>query len=540
MTSKERRRMRRQWFTLPILIAASAILLAAAKSDCVFLRNPDEFMLKTERLRKADSELTSRIAMYVSSPLTAEQATAQMLNPAAAPRKNFIDDAIFGRMAAAGIQSAPIASDAEFLRRVTLDLTGRIPSGPEVVAFIFDTDPSKRDAKIDALIGSPEFIDKWTMFFGDLYRVNAQSGSVNRDIYGRDAFYLYLKDAVSTNKPYDQMARELIAAEGDSFEHGEVNWPVGNTVAMGPAQDTYDGQAVNLASMFLGINSVDCLLCHDGARHLDQVNLWGSTQMRRNMWGLSAYFARVRMQRQVTATMPRQIAKYIVTDAAGGEYQLNTVSGNRTARRPIEGVGFVPPKNPFATGSGIEPGETRRQALARQITSDIQFSRAIVNYIWQKFMVEAFVSPSNAFDLARLDPSNPPPAPWTMQFPDTREPRTNGSIAAFLNAFGRGDRDTAFRRSDGSILQALNMLNSSFVLTRIHQNNPGSHVAALLVQTTDPGTIIWDLFATTLSRPPSDGEMALFGRIFQQQGNRVAAENLQWVLLNKADFLFNY
>src|SRR5437867_5448994 len=95
MTSKERRRMRRQWFTLPILIAASAILLAAAKSDCVFLRNPDEFMLKTERLRKADSELTSRIAMYVSSPLTAEQATAQMLNPAAAPRKNFIDDAIF-------------------------------------------------------------------------------------------------------------------------------------------------------------------------------------------------------------------------------------------------------------------------------------------------------------------------------------------------------------------------------------------------------------------------------------------------------------
>src|SRR5439155_21643315 len=126
-----------------------------------------------------------------------------------------------------------------------------------------------------------------------------------------------------------------------------------------------------------------------------------------------------------------------------------------------------------------------------------------------------------------LQKSYLPPVQCAMQFPDTREPRTNGSVAAFLNAFGRGDRDTTFRRSDGSILQALNMLNSSFVLTRIHQYNPGSHVAALLVQTTDPGTIIWDLFATTLSRPPSDGEMALFGRIFQQQGNRVAAENLQ-------------
>src|SRR5213594_3365037 len=597
MTSKERRRMRRQWFTLPILIAASAILLAAAKSDCVFLRNPDEFMLKTERLRKADSELTSRIAMYVSSPLTAEQATAQMLNPAAAPRKNFIDDAIFGRMAAAGIQSAPIASDAEFLRRVTLDLTGRIPSGPEVVAFIFDTDPSKRDAKIDALIGSPEFIDKWTMFFGDLYRVNAQSSSVNRDIYGRDAFYLYLKDAVSTNKPYDQMARELIAAAGDSFEHGEVNWPVGNTVAMGPAQDTYDGQAVNLASMFLGINTVDCLLCHDGARHLDQVNLWGSAQTRRNMWGLSAYFARVRMQRQVVAEMPRQIAKYVVSDNANGEYLLNTTSGNRQARRPISGVNMIPPNNPFANGSAIQAGESRRQALAREITGDIQFSRAIVNYIWQKFMVEAFVSPSNAFDLARLDPSNPPPAPWTlqptnpellealsqwfrdnnmdlrqlitlivksnayqlsssypntwsaayvpyyarkfarrldaeeihdaivkatgvlprytldyvgvndplppanwaMQLPDTREPRSNAQVAQFLNAFGRGDRDITFRNSSGSILQALNMMNNNFVMTRVHANDNGSNVQRLLRVTSDPARIIEELYLATLS-----------------------------------------
>ena len=122
-----------------------------------------------------------------------------------------------------------------------------------------------------------------------------------------------MKDAVSTNKPYDQLARELIAASGDSFVQGQVNWPVGNTIAMGPVQDTYDGQAVNLASMFLGINVADCLLCHDGARHLTQVNLWGSTLKRQNMWGLSAYFARVRMQRQVVTTTP-EVAKYIVSE----------------------------------------------------------------------------------------------------------------------------------------------------------------------------------------------------------------------------------
>ena len=65
------KRMARRWFTLPVLIAASAILLAAAKNDCVFLKNPDEFMLNTERLRKANSDLTSRIAMSVSSALSA-------------------------------------------------------------------------------------------------------------------------------------------------------------------------------------------------------------------------------------------------------------------------------------------------------------------------------------------------------------------------------------------------------------------------------------------------------------------------------------
>src|SRR6266850_7863104 len=200
--------MQSRWFTLPILILGSGILLAGANKDCVFLSNPDEFMTNTERLRKSTSDLTMRVSMHVYNPLTADQTAAQTLNAATVPRKNFIDDAIFNRMAAAGIQSAPIASDVEFLRRVTLDLTGRIPSGADVVTFMFDTSPSKRDAKIDALIGSPEFIDKWTMFFGDLYKVNAQSTGINRDLYGRDAFYLYLKDAISRNKSYDQMAQE--------------------------------------------------------------------------------------------------------------------------------------------------------------------------------------------------------------------------------------------------------------------------------------------------------------------------------------------
>jgi hypothetical protein len=127
-----------------------------------------------------------------------------------------------------------------------------------------------------------------------------------------------------------------------------------------------------------------------------------------------------------------------------------------------------------------------------------------------------------------------------MQLPEPREPRSNNAVATFLNAFGRGDRDTSVRRSDGSTLQALNMLNNAFVEGRIHQNNAGSRVQTLLTQNASAQTIIRELFVNTLSRQPTDSEVALFTPVFQQQGTRLAAEGLQWALLNKMDFLFNY
>jgi hypothetical protein len=637
------------------LVSASAILVFAAQQDpvpeslvslealpvvvgagvtadsCSYLKAPAEFEISPEIRYARRSESTGEFAMYMRAATTA----GPVLDAAAVPRKTFIDEHIFNRMDAAGIRSAPLATDEEYIRRAMLDLSGRIPSAENIESFLADTNPSKRDLLVDSLIGTPEFVDKWTMFFGDLFKVNANASNVNRFIPGRDAFYLYIRAAIAANKPYDQMARELIAGTGDSFVDGNANWAVGNIVPMGPAQDTYDGHAVNLAGMFLGINAVDCLLCHDGARHLDEVNLWGARQTRQNMWGLSAYFAQTRMQRQVISVTPN-LAKFMVLDAVG-EYNLNTTTGNRSPRQPIGGVNRISPKNPFSADpdAGIAPGETRRQAIARQITADPQFSRAAVNYIWEKFMVEAFVTPSNSFDPARLDPAAPLPPGWTlqptnpellqtlalwfqqnrydlralmsliaksnayqlsavypgtwdasyvpyyarryvrrldaeelhdaviqatgilpnpayafdnlpsvqwaMQLPDTREPRRNaGAGGGFLNQFGRGDRDLNPRRYDGSLSQALAMMNNAFVMGRIHQANAGSRVATLLAQYSDPPAIVYQLFLSTLSRRPTVEELAMFVPTFEQHGNRVAAENLQWVLLNKLDFIFNY
>src|SRR5437899_2858893 len=131
MAFKEWRRMRMKWLIVPLVILASGLLLSGARqeeltgelvrpavtsADCSFLSNPDEFMPDAEMRYGARSDITKRLSMYVSAMSPAGEA----LDAASVPRKNFIDDAIFNRMAGAGIPSAPIASDAEFLRRVTL------------------------------------------------------------------------------------------------------------------------------------------------------------------------------------------------------------------------------------------------------------------------------------------------------------------------------------------------------------------------------------------------------------------------------------
>ena len=122
-------------------------------------------------------------------------------------------------------------------------------------------------------------------------------------------------------------------------------------------------------------------------------------------------------------------------------YFLNTDDGNLSSREPIDGITVVEPSYPFtvsnAEAGGGADGAIRREVLADYITNDIQFARAAVNYIWEELMVEAFVRPSNAFDLDRLDPNNPPPEPWTIHPVDLAEGR-------FATSLLRASADTQF------------------------------------------------------------------------------------------------
>ena len=174
------------------------------------------------------------------------------------PHRNYIDDFIFGKMSQFGIPHAPLADDAEFFRRVNLDLTGRIPSAGAVRAFLGSEISTKRNDVIRDLVGGAECTDKLTMYYGDLFKA-AQTDSVSavQNIYieGRNAFYLAIKRGVESQWPYDAIVKSFIAGEGSTWEKGELNWLLKGTQSMGPVQDHYDMMLSRAATQFLGLSS---------------------------------------------------------------------------------------------------------------------------------------------------------------------------------------------------------------------------------------------------------------------------------------------
>ena len=555
-----------------------------------------------------------------------------------------IDSYLSADMQAAGVQPAGLTTDWEFIRRVTLDLTGRIPTPDRVLAFVNDKTPNKRAALIDELLASPQWVDKWTMFYGDLFQntSNRPSTSLNRFPAGRNAFYTWLHDSLSNDKPYDQMATELMTGRGsNSYTQGELNWILNGYITGGPQQDITDSMATNVSTAFLGISHMNCLLCHNGRGHLDQLSLWGSRTTRYAAWQFASFLSHTTFSTVRYDPNNRNVYYWSVQDNVTHDYQLGTTTGNRPARAPDPGCAAGKPcyVAPIYIFNGAKPNgnENYRSALARLITSDPQFSRAAVNYLWAYFFGRGIVDPPDQFDPMRLDPNNPPPDPWTlqptnanllnalaqqfaqngydlkwlmrtiansnayqlaseypgqwneaweplfarkfvrrlwgeeihdavamssgqmpsykvagfsesgfpnvsmaMQLPDVTDMGGVG-VNAFLDSFLRGDRDLQQRRSDGSILQTLGLMNDPFVMSRIDPggNNSNQLLSQNLNKPTDQ--MINALFLGVLSRYPTASEMTTATNIVNGGGSKASgAVNLLWSLYNKVDFIFNY
>ncbi len=637
----------------PMLEGTAADVVQHA--ECSFFVNRDKFSPVNKSSSGSPtnyrrSALTAQVVKMLSSGPTARDKSFQ--NPGTF---GTIDKYLYADMQAQGVTPADKTTDWEFIRRVTLDLTGRIPDPARVQSFVADTTPTKRANLIDELLAKPEWVDKWTMYFGDLYTNTSRNTFVIRYEPGRNAFYQWIKSSLTANKPYNQMATELISNHGpNTYAQGELNWLVGGWVIGNPQQDNIDQEAANVADTFLGISHMNCLLCHNGAGHLDALSVWGASTTRVQAWGFASFMSHTTTTRVAVPNAINNQPYYwnVVDDPPKiQDYTLNTTTGNRPPRQPIGTQKTVPPVYPF-DGSTPNPGENYRVAMARIVTSDIQFARATVNYMWAQFFERGIVDPVDQFDPARLDPNNPPAAPWTlqpsnaallnalaaefvangynlkalmreivnseayqlsseyngtwneaweplfarklvrrlwpeeihdavtqssgmmpnngagynlanfssfpagslytgyptygtflwaMQAPDVvGTPDNSGPVSSFMDAFFRGDRDLAPRRSDGSSLQALNLMNDPFITNHVDLSKAPKTGLLQRYLGLPADQMVNNFYMNVLSRNPTADEMKTALQQFPKGQAASGAENLLWTLYNKVDFTFNY
>jgi uncharacterized protein DUF1549/uncharacterized protein DUF1553 len=329
--------------------------------------------------------------------------------PAAIERKNFIDDFILGKMEADGVVPAPAATDEEFLRRVYLDITGRIPTVDQARQFLDSPDANKRAQLIDTLLDSTPYIDNFTLFLGNKFEVTSRYYYFVT-IQARNRFYAYLRDFVARDRSYADLATELLTGVGDSSAYGPLNYLVRGYQEGDPIQDTWDTLTDRTTVRFLGIKT-ECISCHNGRRHLEEINLFLTPRRREEFWGMSAFFSRMNAQ-QVQVDGLNAYRRFIFTERASGAYYPNVSLTNPGPRPPRFGGPYEPKY--LMTGEQPKSGEWRRE-LARILVADRQFARAAVNYVWARFFAVGIVDPPDGWDLSRIDPKNPPPAPWTLQ-----------------------------------------------------------------------------------------------------------------------------
>ncbi|MGI8988341.1 MAG: DUF1553 domain-containing protein [Bryobacteraceae bacterium] len=302
-----------------------------------------------------------------------------------------------------------MSSDTEFLRRITLDLTGRLPEPDVIRKFVADKESGKRDKLVDEIMATrfglqieklrTPFMDRWAYFFGELFR----NGTAQQGL-GRNMFHDYIYDSLLLNLPYNEMVNEMITARTRSnWRDGSSNLLVRDHVDGVKDfeginnEDSYDEMAITTTKLFLGIN-IECVSCHDGKAHLEKINGGLSKLKRADLWRQASFFSKTRVFR------PYSIGQEFAVLDDGKGYDLKSKSVVRMERYPAD----VSPRF-ILTGEEPNPGENWRVAYARMLTSHPQFARAIVNLIWAELMGVGIVDPPLEFDMARQDtqPSNP-------------------------------------------------------------------------------------------------------------------------------------
>ena len=493
--------------------------------------------------------------------------------------KNFVDEHVFANLKALGIPPSAICDDATFLRRVTLDIGGRLPTEEEATAFLASKDEGKRDKFIDELLRSPDYADffanKWTA----LLKNRRDDAS---DTVSNFAFHAWVRDSFLANKPYDQFVREVLAATGTVIGNPPVAW---YKRVKEPKEQIED-----VAQLFLGVR-MQCAQCHH-----HPFERWSQD----DYYSLVAFFSQV--GRKPSGTR--------------GEDLIFHKRGIATATNIKSGV----PLRPAALGDAIPEiaaDVDPRLKLADWMGGKTNpfFAKSLVNRYWKHFFVRGLIEPeddirdtnpptnpalldalekhfiASGFDLKELvrvitqsrayqlseqpnaynivdrqnysryyprrlqaevlldaidrlagtqtDFANLPPGTRAVALPDN----SYNASSQFLRVFGRPEAESVCeceRVQSSSLAQSLHLLNAAELKAKLAA--PTGRAERLAKEDKPAETKVRELYLAAFSREPRPQELKTAIDYLNEPGTAANAnwQDLIWALINTKEFLFNH
>jgi WD40 repeat protein len=308
----------------------------------------------------------------------------------APPTFGKIDELVAAKWQRLKVKPSGECSDAEFIRRIYLDLTGLPPSSDEVRAFLADATEAKakREALVKKLIGSDAYVDHWTNKWADLLQVNRKFLAPE----GASAFRKWIREQVAANVPYDKFVRSIVAADGSNKENPPASY---YKILRDPGPTTE-----NTTHLFLAVR-FNCSKCHD-----HPFERWTQDQY----YETAAYFARVGLKND-PASGDRKVGGTAV-EGAKALYEIvyekneGEVTHDRTGK-------VTPPKFPYQCKYEAPEKATRRQQLAAWLTSaDNQyFAKSYVNRLWGYLFGVGIIEP-----IDDIRAGNPPSNPQLLEY----------------------------------------------------------------------------------------------------------------------------
>jgi hypothetical protein len=490
------------------------------------------------------------------------------------PELNYVDTLVHSKLRKLRIIPSEVCSDEEFLRRVSVDITGTMPTIDDYEKFLADTAPDKRDKLVDQLLQRKEFVDIWVMKWAELLQVRTIANRVEKK--PMLAYFNWLRDKIASNTPTDKMVQELLGARGGSFANPAVNYYQTETETLKTAE--------NVAQVFMGMR-IQCAQCHN-----HPFDRWTMD----DYYGFAAFFSQIGRK---TGEDPRET---IIFNSGGGE--VTHLVGGRVMKPKFLG--------------GVEPdlaGRDRRQVMAEWLASpeNPYFAKNLANIVWSHFFGRGIIQevddvrvsnpPVNAelldelgrkfteynYDFRKLvrdictsrtyqlsTTTNDSNASDHKNFAHAELRRiraevlldcissvtstqdkfpglpvgaravqiADGNTATyFLTTFGRAKRESVCScevKMEPNLSQALHLLNGDTSNTKIAQ---GQLVPTRLKEGKSPADIISEMYVRCFTRRPTEKELAnLVAIVVEQQNPQEALEDIFWSLLNSREFLFNH